>query len=219
MDEIWLIRHGESESNAGFPTKHPKTTALTSLGMVQARVLAESIIPIPDLIITSPYLRAIQTAIPVIERFPATPVEEWPVHEFTYLNHKKYFQTTVLDRRPQIEKYWAQCNPLLHDGEDAESFTEFIQRMLDTLLHLRKLKGLVFVFSHGHVIRCLLWLLLENLTTPGDASMNTYAGLRRSMRIPNTSILKLRFIAEEEVSFSNFIVSHIPFDLGVAAEK
>jgi len=75
------------------------------------------------------------------------------------------------------------------------------------------LKGLAFVFSHGHVIRCLLWLLLENLTTPEDVSMKTYAGLRRSLRVPNISILKLRFIADEEVAFSNFIVSHIPADL------
>jgi phosphohistidine phosphatase SixA len=38
---------------------------------------------VPGLIVTSPYLRARQTAAPTIERFAKVPTEIWPIREFT----------------------------------------------------------------------------------------------------------------------------------------
>lgn len=209
MDEIWLIRHGESESNAGLPTEYPQGTIITEKGGEQAKVVADYIPSVPDLIITSSFIRSIQTALPAIKRFPETPVVEWPVHEFTYLQPKKYYQTTVFDRKPLIEKFWAQGDPYFIDGDGAESFSIFTERVLHILNRLRELKGFVLVYSHGHVIRCLLWMLLFNLKSANEANMRVYSYLRTSLRVPNASILKLRFVGKDEICLSNFIVSHL----------
>src|SRR4051794_23129291 len=86
MQEIWLIRHGESESNAGLPTSDTAKIVLTPRGHAQAECMAAASPPPPVAIITSPYLRAVQSAQPTIRRFPQARLEEWPVHEFTYLS-------------------------------------------------------------------------------------------------------------------------------------
>src|SRR5579872_7284673 len=64
MPTIFLIRHGESEANAGFATSDPKRIILTERGVTQAREIARflrSTVSL-DLIITSRYLRARRTA-------------------------------------------------------------------------------------------------------------------------------------------------------------
>ena len=66
MTIVFLIRHGESQSNAGLPTTSPNNVALTPQGRQQARHVADFLkfYPSLDLIVTSPYLRAKQTAEP-----------------------------------------------------------------------------------------------------------------------------------------------------------
>ena len=83
MIRVFLIRHGESESNAGLPSADPGSAPLTPDGHRQARQVARVLADAPALIVTSPYLRARQTAQPTISRFPGAACEEWPVQEFT----------------------------------------------------------------------------------------------------------------------------------------
>ncbi|HSF76605.1 MAG TPA: phosphoglycerate mutase family protein, partial [Microcoleus sp.] len=82
---IWIIRHGQSQSNAGLATIGPHENALSELGDRQSRCIPTAVKQTPDLIVTSPYLRTQLTAQPLIEKFPHTPVEVWQVQEFTYL--------------------------------------------------------------------------------------------------------------------------------------
>jgi 2,3-bisphosphoglycerate-dependent phosphoglycerate mutase len=77
---VFLIRHGESESNAGLPSADPGSAPLTAAGHRQAGQIARVLADAPALIVTSPYLRARQTAQPTIRRFPATACQQWPVH-------------------------------------------------------------------------------------------------------------------------------------------
>ena len=58
MKRIWLIRHGESIANAGEATQDHRNIPLSELGLKQAQSLALQIPRRPDLIVTSPYLRA-----------------------------------------------------------------------------------------------------------------------------------------------------------------
>jgi 2,3-bisphosphoglycerate-dependent phosphoglycerate mutase len=67
----WLIRHGQSETNAGGPSSDPAAVPLTPLGRWQAEQVAAAFAGAPALIVTSPYLRARQTVEPTISRFPA----------------------------------------------------------------------------------------------------------------------------------------------------
>ena len=85
MVRVWLIRHGQSESNAGLPSLDWRNIPLTELGRRQAERVAEVFADPPRLIVTSPYLRARQTAQPTIDRYPEAAFEEWPVQEFSYL--------------------------------------------------------------------------------------------------------------------------------------
>ena len=71
MKNICLIRHGESLANAGAPAGDHETIPLSSFGKEQAEECSKGF-PFPaDLIITSPYLRARQTMLPTLRRFPS----------------------------------------------------------------------------------------------------------------------------------------------------
>ena len=74
MIRVFLIRHGESESNAGLASAGPGSAPLTADGHQQAEQIARVLADVPALIVTSPYLRARQTAQPTIRRFPASRV-------------------------------------------------------------------------------------------------------------------------------------------------
>ena len=114
MPTILLIRHGESVSNAGFPTPNPEFVEFTNRGHQQAREVSKYLLQAslnPDLIVTSSYLRTQQTAIP-LKYFFHLPEEQWPVHEFTYLSMWHEEISTVEDRRETVEAYWQMANPI-----------------------------------------------------------------------------------------------------------
>src|SRR5713226_5749395 len=79
MSTVWLIRHGESQSNAGLPTLSPVFPGLTKRGIVQAESIAQAFTRVPSLIITSRYKRTKQTALPTTERFPNAKQGQWVV--------------------------------------------------------------------------------------------------------------------------------------------
>lgn len=157
LKKVVLIRHGESVANAGLPTYDPASIPLTETGRRQAEQIAEKMTIVPDLIIVSPYLRAKQSAEPVITRFPQAKVECWPeVREFTYLSPASCAGTNVEDRKERVKAYWKAANPCYVDGEGAESFSQFMQRVD---LVLQKLDDVaaksILVFTHGQFMRVL----------------------------------------------------------------
>lgn len=84
---LLLVRHGQSTGNVNLPTQDHASIPLTALGEEQAKRLSTRIDARPDLIVTSSFRRAQQTAEPLRERFPDVPVEVWPeTAEFTYLS-------------------------------------------------------------------------------------------------------------------------------------
>ena len=106
MHKFFLIRHGESQSNAGLATTEPKAVELTSLGHQQATQIAAFLKEYTslNLIVTSAYLRTKQTATPTKEIFHKS-AEEWEVQEFTYLSSMHQEQSTTEDRKPLVELY------------------------------------------------------------------------------------------------------------------
>jgi probable phosphoglycerate mutase len=138
MTKVWFIRHGESKANAGFATATPSTVSLTDIGWNQAKKVSMAFEQKPTFIVTSNYLRAIQTAQPTIERFPDTPTKTWDIHEFTYLSPEKLGSTSRAERQPLVEIFWAKSDPDYIHGEGAESFSAFmerIKRMIEGLYH------------------------------------------------------------------------------------
>src|SRR5690348_14946487 len=108
MYKVFLIRHGESEANAGLATTHPKDVKLTSRGHEQARQIATFLGEYTslNLIVTSSYLRTKQTAEPTKKKFLFETAEEWEVQEFTYLAPRYLGHSTINERRPLVDAYW-----------------------------------------------------------------------------------------------------------------
>lgn len=72
---LYLIRHGQSEENIGNYATHDP--ALTALGRQQAEELAAKLAGEGlDLLIASPFLRAVQTVLP-LQRRTGLPLEIW----------------------------------------------------------------------------------------------------------------------------------------------
>ena len=148
---IFLVRHGQSLANAGGKTTDHILNPLTDLGRTQSREFAQRLDCEPTLFLVSPFLRAQQTAEPLLQRFPEVPVEEWPVHEFTFLNPARHRNTTEEDRQPHVLAYWQRRDPDFIDGPGAESFTQFFDRARQAAHRLVTTNpgGCIVMFTHG----------------------------------------------------------------------
>lgn len=160
MKSVRLIRHGESAANAGAATVDHASIPLTQHGVDQARRVALSFANAPDLLVTSPFSRAVATSQFTASAFPSVPIETWPIQEFTYLEPTRCVNTTVAQRRDWVREYWNQVNPSFVDGDGAESFLEFVTRAQAFLERLaaHPSKDIV-VFSHGQFINAVAWLI------------------------------------------------------------
>jgi broad specificity phosphatase PhoE len=214
MKRVWLIRHAQSEANKGLPTDDPAQIALTRLGESQAQAIADSLIETPSLIVTSPYLRTKQTAAPTLMRLSTVPHEEWPVHEFTFLDPSRCVGTTPAQRRPMVAAYWERADPFYSDGPGAESFADFMGRITGTLTRL-KTEGQPFtlIFGHGLFIRSLLWYIVADPQALSAAAMRQCRAFCESFSCPNGSILNMQLADDGTLFFSPFSTAHLPLPL------
>jgi probable phosphoglycerate mutase len=189
---VWLIRHGQSESNAGLPSREPGSSVLTPLGHWQAEQVAAGFGQAPALIVTSPYRRARQTAEPSVKRFPAAACEEWPVQEFTYLGDLRKRAMTSIEREPYVQAYWERSDPQEASG-GAESFADLVRRSRDFLGQLStQSSGPVAVFTHGLFMRSVAWSLVSGVTEPSASDMRDFRRFAAVYRTPNGGVVELR---------------------------
>lgn len=158
--KVFLIRHGESAANAGLATCDPATIPLTAAGEEQAR-LAAGKIDSPTLIVSSPFERAMATAQLLRDRYPNTPFGEWVIQEFTYLDPARCAGTTVSDRREWVREYWSRADPHYLDGPGAETFAQFLLRVVKFLHRLSNLAGdcRIAAFGHGQFFNAARWIM------------------------------------------------------------
>jgi broad specificity phosphatase PhoE len=188
----WLVRHGQSEANADLPVSGNAEVPLTDLGRQQARALAERVCRQPDLLVCSPFLRARATAEVILERWPATSVETWPIEELTYLSPARCEGTTAASRRPMIDAYWQRCDPLYSDGPDAESFRTFIDRLQDFGRRLIALDAdFVIVVGHGQFFRAYLMGMASGFAATAEW-MRQYRTTEVGNSMANGEIVELR---------------------------
>lgn len=181
---FYLIRHGESASNAGERTLDAASTTLTERGWQGARANAASFPDAPHRIVTSRYIRTAQTAAPLLERFAGVPTEEWDIHEFTYMSADKYAGTTTHERRPFIDDYWKRLDPYFADG-DGESFAAFAARCRAFIARMGNTSGITAAFSHGHFTRGVLHALQGNFDTVTPDTMTRFWQDHHANPIPN----------------------------------
>jgi broad specificity phosphatase PhoE len=183
---VRLIRHGQSAANAGLATTAPDSIPLTELGHSHAQILADHIASAPDLIISSPFERAIHTALPSANRYPRVPLEIWAVEEFTYLSPGRLVGTTQAERKPMVDAYWNDGDQAAIDGPGAESFIEILKRgkmMLDRLA--ASTADNILVFSHGQFIRAVAWLIHHGEAAGTPENVRLFRELDTKDPLPN----------------------------------
>lgn len=148
---IQLCRHAQSVSNAGARVENPKDAPLSDLGTAHAHELAARFDAAPDLIVVSDSLRTQLTVAPLMEKFPGTKMEIWPVHEFYFIRNYRIKNTTTDERRAMLMEYFAKNDPDFVDGPGCESFNQFVARIRDFLGRLDRSKN-ILVISHGHFV-------------------------------------------------------------------
>lgn len=190
---VRFVRHGESAANAGMATSDSALIPLTQNGWSQAMAVAESFYEAPDLIVTSPFERAKDTALPTIQKFPGCPVEVWPVEEFTYLSPARCANTTAAERKPWVDSYWNSAEPDRTDGPGTESFSGLIARARLALSQLRGMSGLVVIFGHGQVMQAVRWLILESPDRIDSESMRSFRAFDLARPITNCEVIKLNY--------------------------
>lgn len=208
---MWLIRHGESEANAGLQTGEPAKIKLTTKGHQQAQKIALAFTSAPSLIVISPFLRTKQTAQPTIERFTSIPHVEWQIQEFNYLADARRQNTTVEQRKPMADEYWRQGNINYVDGDGAESFAQMMGRIDDLRTKIQRLDDdFVAIFTHGLFMRIFIWSLLANVVEVTSETMSSVSAFLSSFQIPNGAILQLQTQStSEEIWIGSIVSSHL----------
>ena len=186
----WLIRHGQSTSNADLPATEYGEVPLTALGHRQAREVADRVQRQPDLLIASSFLRTRATAEPIRARWPLTRFEIWPIHELTYLSPERCRGTTAETRRPWVDEYWRRCEPDYCDGPDAESFRSFVARLCDFHQRLLMLDDdFVVVVGHGQFFRAYLLGQSEGFAVAAEW-MSAYRAAETARPMANCEIIE-----------------------------
>jgi probable phosphoglycerate mutase len=192
---IILVRHGQSVANAGgIPPDHI-TNPLTELGHAQAKAFAEKSDCRPTLFLVSPFLRARQTSEPLLQRFPAVPVEEWPIQEFTYLEPDRHNGTNEEQQMPHILEYWERGDSSYVDGSGAESFTMFLDRARAAIgrLALMAPGGCVVVFTHGLLMQAFRLVTLFPDATDAEL-MSNFRRFHFNNFLENTETVELEVV-------------------------
>lgn len=201
MSTILLIRHGESQSNAGKPTLCPRTVELTENGWRQAEAIARFLQEAqltPDLVLTSSYKRTKQTAVPTTLAFSTVP-EEWPVQEFTYLSSWHEHISTVEDRQPAVEAYWELSDPDYVDEPKTgwlkpESFNQFIERVRNVQERLEKTElDTIVIFSHEQFITAFRWLSERDSRQLTPETMRKFRAFLKANPVPNGAIVQAKY--------------------------
>jgi broad specificity phosphatase PhoE len=150
-DELWVIRHGETEwSRDGRHTSHTEVE-LTPKGEEVARGLAQRLDGVAfDLVLTSPRLRTRRTA--ELAGFGDAYVED-DLAEWDYGDYEGITSAEIRERVPGWTVWTHPCP----GGETAEQVS---RRMDRVIAKVRANGGRVLVFSHGHASRALAarWL-------------------------------------------------------------
>jgi len=157
-DEVWLVRHGETEwSRDGKHTSHTDLD-LTDDGVEVARRLRHRLSGTPfDLVLTSPLLRARRTA--ELAGFP----DAEPEHDLVEWDYGDYEGLTTDEIRESVPDWTVWANGA-RGGENDEAITSRLDRVVHRLVDQ---PGRCLLFGHGHSLRALAARWLEQPVTEG----------------------------------------------------
>ena len=143
-------------------------------------------------------------------------VEQWRVEEFTYLDTAACGWTSYAERKGLRDAYWRRCEPLWVDGPGCECFADFIERVrhFEQTLSVQDADKSVVVFTHGLLMRALLWFRQHTSGQVTGSEMAVFDSFRRTVSVPNCAVLQASSDGSGRLRLSTDVfVDHIPEEL------
>ena len=190
MKTLYLIRHAQSEANAGGISKLERDIALSPLGREQAQALVAQL-PASKHVYTSELRRTHETAAPYCRTHGITPQALPLLNEFSCLAFDLIRGMDGAARRPLADAYWQRADPQECTGAGADSFAAFNQRVSDFLAHHPQLADGSLLFGHGIWIGLLAWRLL-GFRAETSADMAAFRRFQSALPMPNTAVWLLQ---------------------------
>ena len=190
MTRIYCVRHGQSVSNAGGVTMEHAAIPLSPLGVAQAAALAELLDIEPSRILTSSYVRALETAAPLCARWQRQAKVHPLLHEFSALDADRLLGMTGVERRPLADAYWAAADPEIRMGPKAETFLEFADRIDAFQLELARLPDRTVLVGHGIWFGLLFWRLM-GFAVRNPTGMRAFRRFQLGLPMPNCVVYAL----------------------------
>ena len=194
MKKIYLIRHAQSESNAGQTVRPNHQINITDVGKTQAQELADWLSanvtePVTEIFV-SQYLRTQQTAHPYLQstKRTATVIDE--LHEFNFLDFDTIKDLSFDDIRVIADDFWQQ-HSAHRASEVTDSFEHFVARVQKVRAYFDALPdGTYLVFTHGMWIGMLIWQMLLG-DSPRLYNMKKFREFELATRPKNCEVLLL----------------------------
>lgn len=190
MKTLYLIRHAQSEANAGGISKLERDIALSPLGREQAQALVAQL-PASKHVYTSELRRTHETAAPYCRAHGITPQALPLLNEFSCLAFDLIRGMDGAARRPLADAYWQRADPQECTGAGADSFAAFNQRVSAFLAHHPQLADGSLLFGHGIWIGLLAWRLL-GFRAETSADMAAFRRFQSALPMPNTAVWLLQ---------------------------
>lgn len=194
MKKIYLIRHAQSESNAGQTVRPNHQINITDVGKTQAQELADWLSanvtePVTEIFV-SQYLRTHQTAQPYLQSTKRTAIVIDELHEFNFLDFDTIKDLSFDDIRVIADEFWQQ-HSAHRASELTDSFEHFVARVQKVRAYFDALPdGTYLVFTHGMWIGMLIWQLLLG-DSPRLYNMKKFREFELATRPKNCEVLLL----------------------------
>lgn len=171
--KVYFVRHAESHNNVARVHDNPEV-GLTETGMIQARTVARRFRKIPiDVIISSHYLRAEQTARLINKVAKKEIVFTELLKEVVIPSEmigKKIDDDSVLTIRKQMREH---RNDSDWHYADEENFFDVRNRAMRALEHLKRMEvESMLVVTHGTFLRMLIGVMMFGDTLEPDMHLD-----------------------------------------------
>jgi 2,3-bisphosphoglycerate-dependent phosphoglycerate mutase len=152
--KLWLVRHGETDWNAGSRLQGTIDIPLNVKGCEQAKLVADRLAILSCAVIySSPLKRAFQTALPLSERLGLAVQTLADMAERNYGGFEGKTPDQIAAQDPEGFQRWQSRDPHFApaNGESLVQFNERVSKALNELARLHPGKTVV-IFTHGGVL-------------------------------------------------------------------
>ena len=203
--DVYFVRHGRTDGNDAFRHQHPHTT-LNELGIIQAINIAKFLKrQRPTHLITSTYLRSIETARVIsneCDLIPETHPAFEELHRPEFLVGERIFGKVTITYL--LRWFFGMKSASMHDGE---TYADFTRRLAEARRHLESLpeNSRVVVVSHAVFIN----FFLEHMCRPREMSLwRACIRIVKILLFKNTGIIHVRFLPVKAKSVCGWRVIH-----------